>query len=57
MATGTTVVSVTGRQVLSDRGHPGVETTVRTENGAVGVAVCNAGISVWTRPVLPGRAG
>ena len=39
MATGSTIVSVTARQVFSDRGHPGIETTVTTENGAKGVAV------------------
>jgi enolase len=51
MIKGTTIASVSGRQVYSDRGHPGVEATVRTENGAVGVAICNAGISVGTHEV------
>ncbi|GAB4559562.1 MAG: phosphopyruvate hydratase [Anaerolineae bacterium] len=51
MASGTTIVSVTARQVYSDRGHPGVEATVRTENGAVGVAVCTAGVSVGSHEV------
>ena len=51
MATGTAIVSVTARQVYSDRGHPGVEATVMTENGASGVAICTAGISVGTHEV------
>ena len=40
------IVSVTARQVYSGRGHPGIEATVRTANGGVGVAICTAGISV-----------
>ena len=36
---GTTIVSLTARQVYSDRGHPGIEATVMTENGATGVAL------------------
>ena len=51
MATGTAIVSVTARQVYSDRGHPGVEATVSTENGSSGVAICTAGISVGTHEV------
>ncbi len=51
MAAGTTIVSVTARQVFSDRGHPGVEATVTTENGAKGVAICTAGISVGAHEV------
>lgn len=51
MATGTTIVSVTAREVYSDRGHPGVEATVKTENGAVGVAICTAGVSVGTHEI------
>ena len=43
MSTGSTIVSVSARQIFSDRGHPGVETTVTTENGAKGVAVVTAG--------------
>jgi len=46
MTTGTAITAVTARQVFSDRGHPGVECTVVTENGAKGVAVVTAGISV-----------
>lgn len=51
MAAGTAIVSITARQVFSDRGHPGIEATVTTENGAVGVALCTAGISVGTHEV------
>jgi enolase len=51
MATGTAIVSVTARQVYSDRGHPGVEAMVSTENGSSGVAICTAGISVGTHEV------
>jgi len=51
MSTGTTIISVTARQVFSDRGHPGVEATVTTANGAQGVAICTAGISVGSHEV------
>jgi enolase len=51
MATGTAIVSVTARQVYSDRGHPGVEATVTTDNGSSGTAICTAGISVGTHEV------
>lgn len=51
MSTGTTIVSVSARQVFTDRGHPGVEATVKTENGAAGVAICTAGISVGSHEV------
>jgi len=51
VSSGTTIVSVSARQVYSDRGHPGIEATVKTGNGAVGVAVCTAGISVGQHEV------
>ncbi len=51
MSTGTIIQSVIARQVYSDRGHPGVEATVTTANGARGVAICTAGISVGTHEV------
>ncbi len=51
MSTGTTIVSVSARQVYSDRGHPGVEATVTTANGAKGVAICTAGVSVGSHEV------
>jgi enolase len=46
MEKGTLIKSVRARQIFSDRGHPGVEAKVVTENGAVGVAVATAGISI-----------
>ena len=51
MAAGSTIGSVTARQVYTDRGHPGIETTVRTQNGAQGVAVVTAGVSVGIHEV------
>ncbi len=51
MANGTEIVSVVARQVFSDRGHPGVEATVKTNGGAAGVAICTAGVSVGTHEV------
>ena len=46
MASGSLIESIKARQVFSDRGHPGVETTVVTENGGVGTAEVTAGVSV-----------
>ena len=46
MSEGTAIVSVTARQVYTDRGHPGIQATVVTENGAKGIAICTAGVSV-----------
>jgi len=46
MGSGSIIKSVSAREIFSDRGHPGVEATVTTENGATGVAVATAGISV-----------
>jgi enolase len=43
---GTKIISVTARQVYTERGHPGIEAKVTTENGAAGVAVCTAGVSI-----------
>lgn len=40
------IKEIKARQIFSDRGHPGVETTVITGNGAKGVAVATAGVSV-----------
>ena len=51
MGSGTAIISVSAGQVYSDRGHPGIEATVKTENGAVGVALCTAGISVGRHEV------
>jgi len=51
MASGTAIVSVEARQIMSDRGHPGVEATVKTENGATGTAICTAGVSVGSKEI------
>jgi enolase len=51
MGSGSTIVSVTARQVFSERGHPGIEATVTTQNGACGVAMVTAGISVGEHEV------
>jgi enolase len=51
MPAGSTIVGVTARQIFSDRGHPGVEATVVTQNGAKGVAVVTAGVSVGEHEV------
>ena len=51
MAHGTDIVSVIARQIMSDRGHPGVEATVVTANGAEGVAICTAGVSIGTKEI------
>lgn len=40
------IKEIKARQIFSDRGHPGVETTVITGNGAKGVAIATAGVSV-----------
>ena len=46
MGNGTTIKAITARQIFSNRGHPGVECTVVTENGARGTAQVTAGVSV-----------
>jgi len=51
MPAGSTIVAVTARQIFSDRGHPGVEATITTQNGAKGVAVVTAGVSVGEHEV------
>ncbi len=51
MGIGSIIISVAARQVFSDRGHPGLEATVKTQNGATGVAICTAGISVGSHEV------
>ena len=48
---GSKIKSVYAREVFSERGHPGVETTVITEDGASGVAIATAGISVGKHEV------
>ena len=51
MGDGTLIASVKARQIHSDRGHPGIEVKVTTRNGAVGVAVATAGVSVGVHEV------
>ena len=51
MGDGTLIASVKARQIHSDRGHPGIEVAVKTRNGAVGVAVATAGVSVGVHEV------
>jgi enolase len=51
MAHGTEIVSVVARQIMSDRGHPGVEATVVTAGGTKGVAICTAGVSIGTKEI------
>ena len=48
---GTAIAKVFGSQVYSDRGHPGIMARVETENGAVGTAMCTAGVSVGTHEI------
>ncbi|HHX42754.1 MAG TPA: phosphopyruvate hydratase [Chloroflexi bacterium] len=51
MPAGSKIVSVKAREVFSDRGHPGIETTVVTQDGSIGVAVVTAGVSVGKHEV------
>ena len=51
MVIGSVIKEIKARQIFSDRGHPGVETTVITESGAKGVAVATAGVSVGVHEV------
>ena len=46
MPKGSRIESVVAREVYTGRNHPGIETTVTTVNGAQGVAVALAGLSV-----------
>jgi enolase len=45
MNSGAKIESVRAREILTGRGHPGIEATVRTVNGGTGVAVAVAGTS------------
>ncbi len=47
----TLIKSVKARQVYSNRGKPGVEAVITTENGAVGRTMCTSGVSVGTHEV------
>lgn len=48
---GTLITKVKARQVYTNRGKPGIEVTVTTENGAVGKGMCTSGISIGTHEV------
>lgn len=48
---GTLIRSVKARQVYTNRGMPGVEAVVVTENGAEGTAMCTSGVSVGSHEV------
>lgn len=47
----TLIKSVTARQVYTNRGKPGVEVVITTENGAEGRAMCTSGVSIGTHEV------
>lgn len=51
MSRGSSIESIRARQVYSDRGHPGIETTVTTCDGSTGAAVVTAGVSVGVHEV------
>lgn len=51
MNTGTLIKSVRARQVYTNRGNPGVEALVTTENGATGRAMCTSGVSMGSHEV------
>ena len=51
MPVGSLIKSVTAREVFSDRGHPGLEAVVVTEDGSRGVAMATAGLSVGKHEV------
>ena len=48
---GTIIKSVKAAQVYTNRGKPGVEVVVTTENGAEGRAMCTSGVSIGTHEV------
>ena len=51
MISGSVITKVDARQVYTDRGHPGIEAVIETENGARATAVCTAGVSVGTHEI------
>lgn len=51
MPDGSIIESVTAREIFSGRGHPSIEATVMTRNGAMGVAEATAGLSVGEHEV------
>ena len=48
---GSAIISIKARQVYTNRGLPGVEAVVTTENGAVGRGMCTSGVSVGTHEI------
>jgi len=48
---GTIIKAVKAQQVYTNRGKPGVEVVVTTENGAQGRAMCTSGVSIGTHEV------
>jgi len=48
---GSKIKSVTAREILSQRGHPGIIATVKTDDGASGSAMATAGLSVCEHEV------
>ncbi len=48
---GTIIKSVKAQQVYTNRGKPGVEVVITTENGAQGRAMCTSGVSIGTHEV------
>jgi enolase len=51
MTRGSIIEAVAAREIFSGRGHPSVEATVTTVNGATGVAEATAGLSVGEHEV------
>jgi enolase len=51
MNKGTAIIGIKARQAFSLRGHPGVEATVTTANGATGISMVAAGTSVGSHEV------
>lgn len=51
MSTGTRIRSIHAFQVYTNRGNPGVEAVVKTENGAVGRAMCTSGVSMGSHEI------
>ncbi|MBN2240198.1 MAG: hypothetical protein JW712_10525 [Dehalococcoidales bacterium] len=51
MSEGSKIKEVYAREIMSGRGHPSIEATVVTENGATGVAEATAGLSVGEHEV------
>ncbi|HBF86983.1 MAG TPA: phosphopyruvate hydratase [Clostridiales bacterium] len=48
---GTLIKTIRARQVYTNRGKPGVEAIVTTENGAEGRGMCTSGVSIGTHEV------